>query len=128
MRNTIGLALGLVAVIVLALGCQPQPTQPVGPAPDQVTVHIHYGSGKEPVRRFVTVPGRPTVLHVTRQVAPVRTRTTMTGETWVTGIAGVMTDVGSGRLWAYELNNSAPTTPPNLQHVAPGDVIRWRLE
>ena len=119
-----GPVVGILAALVL-VGCQPAP--PAGPAPNQVQVCIDWGVGMKITRAFVTITGRPTVLQVTREIAPVATEVTDTGEEWVVGIAARMADVDAGTLWSYELNNEAPTTAPNLRHVKPGDVIFWRM-
>jgi len=121
-----GLGAGLLVAAFVCFGCQPAP--PAGPPPEQVQVYVYYGPDVEPLHGIVTIPGRPTVLQVTRQVAPVATEITATGEEWVVGIDKRMADVSAGTIWMYELNNEAPTTAPNLTHVEPGDVIVWRLQ
>ena len=116
---------GIVAAACLLVGCQPAP--PAGPRPDQVQVYINYGVGPETAHHLVDITGYPTVLQVTRQVAPVATEVTSTGEEWVAVIGKQRADGNAGTLWMYELNNEAPTTAPNLRHVKPGDVIVWRV-
>ena len=119
-------AAGVLWAALLLIGCQSVPPAP--PVPEQVQVGIYYGVGPEVESEFVTITGRPTVLQVTRRVTPVATEITSTGEEWVVGIGGHLADVNERTMWMYELNSEAPTIPPNLQHVKPGDVVFWHLK
>ena len=127
-RIGLGVVAAVLGTVFLSLGCQPAVRQAEGPPPDHVEVYVFWGGDVVPLHGIVTIPGRPTVLQVTRHVAPVATEITSTGEEWVVGIGKQLADVRAGTIWRYELNNEAPTTAPNLRHVEPGDVILWRLQ
>jgi len=114
---------------LLIAGCQSNRSSMQGPEPGMVEVDFYYHPDRPPTQRFVNVNGNhPTVLQVTRRAAEVGTQVTATGDEWVERVGKFAGNTRVGTMWRYELNDDMPKGAPNLVHVSPGDVVRWRLE